>query len=183
MLWTGHEIYPVIDYVFLWPPSVTLTLQVGDRLLRWHIVSLLLLFLASVYKILRSIKKLGTGHEIYPVIDYVNLWPPSVTFTFEVGDRLLCMTHRLIIVTICDKYLQNPSIYKNVMDRTRNIPCNRLCLSLTSKCDLDLAGRWPVVAMTYRVIIVTICGKCLQNPSICFCLFVYFILRLFPTVF
>jgi hypothetical protein len=26
----------------------------------------------------------------------------------------------------CGKYLQNPLIYEHVMDRTQNIPCNRL---------------------------------------------------------
>jgi hypothetical protein len=32
-LWTGHKIYPVTGYVNLLPPSLTLTLVVGDRLL------------------------------------------------------------------------------------------------------------------------------------------------------
>jgi hypothetical protein len=40
---------------------------------------------ASIYKILWSMKKLWTGHKIYPVTDYVNLWPPSVILTLEVG--------------------------------------------------------------------------------------------------
>jgi hypothetical protein len=55
--------------------------------------------------------------------------------------QVFCMTHRLIIVTICAKYLQNPLIYEKVMDRTQNIPYNRICLSLTSKCDLNIGGR------------------------------------------
>jgi hypothetical protein len=46
--------------------------------------------------------------------------------TLEVGVQVLCMTYRLIIVTICAKYFQNPLIYEEVMDRTQNIPYNRL---------------------------------------------------------
>jgi hypothetical protein len=52
--------------------------------------------------------KLWTGHEIYSVTNFVNLWSQSVTLTLEVGDRLLCMTHLIIIVSNCGKYLQNP---------------------------------------------------------------------------
>jgi hypothetical protein len=55
--------------------------------------------------------------------------------------QVLRMTHCLIIVTICDMYFQIPLIYEKVMDRTQNIPYNRLCKSLTSKCDLALGGR------------------------------------------
>jgi hypothetical protein len=29
-LWTGHKIYQGTDYVSIWPPSLTLTLKVGD---------------------------------------------------------------------------------------------------------------------------------------------------------
>jgi hypothetical protein len=84
--------------------------------------------------------------QIYPVIDYVNLWPPSVTLTLEVGDRLLRMTHRLIIVNNWGKYLQNPFKDKKVMDRTRHIPLNRQCWPWMSKCDLDLWVRGLLVA-------------------------------------
>jgi citrate synthase len=48
---TGHKIYSLKDYVNLWPPSVTLTLEVGDLLSAWHIVSLLWTIVASIYKI------------------------------------------------------------------------------------------------------------------------------------
>jgi hypothetical protein len=89
--------------------------------------------------------KLWTGHKKYPVTDYVNLWPPSVTLTLEVGDQLLRMTHRLIIVNNCGKYLQNPFKDKKVMDLTRHIPSNRQCWPWMSKCDLDLGGRGLVV--------------------------------------
>jgi hypothetical protein len=65
----------------------------------------------------------------------------SVTLNLEVGMQVLRMTHRLIIVTTCGKYLQNPLIYEKVMDWTQNIPFNRLCKSLTSTCDIDLWGR------------------------------------------
>jgi hypothetical protein len=71
--------------------------------------------------------------------------------------QVLGMTHCLIIVTICGKYLQNPLIFEKVMDQTQNIPCNRLCESLTSKCD-------RLLRMTHRLIIVINCGKYLQNP-------------------
>jgi hypothetical protein len=45
----------------------------------------------------------------------------------EVGDRFLHMTHRVIIVSNCGKYLQNPFRDKKVMDRTQHIPSNRQC--------------------------------------------------------
>jgi hypothetical protein len=90
--------------------------------------------------------KLWTGHEIYPVTDYVNLWRPSVTLTLEVGDRLLRMTHLFIIVSNCGKYLQNPFKNKKVIDRTRHIPSNRQCWPSMSKCNLDPWGRGLVDA-------------------------------------
>jgi hypothetical protein len=90
--------------------------------------------------------KLWTGHEIYPVTGYVNLWPPIVTLTLEVGDRLLLMTHLPIIVSNCGKYLQNPFKDKKVMDRTRHIPSNRQCWPWMSKFNLDPGGRGLVFA-------------------------------------
>jgi hypothetical protein len=86
-------------------------------------------------------KRLWTRHKIYPVTDYVNLWPLNVTLTLVVGDRLLRMTHCLIIVNNCGKYLQNPFKDKKVLDRTRHIPSNRQCWPWMSKCDLDHGGR------------------------------------------
>jgi hypothetical protein len=90
--------------------------------------------------------KLWTGYEIYPVTDYVNIWPQSVTLTLKVGDWFLRMTHRLNIVNNYGKYLQNPFIDKKVMDRKRHIPSNRRCWPWMSKCDLDPEGRGLVVA-------------------------------------
>jgi hypothetical protein len=58
--------------------------------------------------------------------------------------QVLCMRYRLIIVTICAKYFQNPLNYEEVIDQTQNIPYNRLCQSLTSKC--DLGGKDPCFA-------------------------------------
>jgi hypothetical protein len=69
-----------------------------------------------------------------------------VTLTLEVGERLLRMTHCLIIVNNCGKNLQNPFKDKKVMDRTRHIPSNRQCWHWMSKCDLDIEGRGLVVA-------------------------------------
>jgi hypothetical protein len=43
----------------------------------------------------------------------------------EVGVQVLRMTYRLIIVTICAKYFQNPLNYEE--DLTQNIPYYRLC--------------------------------------------------------
>jgi hypothetical protein len=40
-----------------------------------------------------KLKRLWTRHKIYPVIDYVNILPPSVTLVLKVGDRLLRMTN------------------------------------------------------------------------------------------
>jgi hypothetical protein len=52
--------------------------------------------------------------------------PLSVTLTLEVEIPVLRMTHCLIIVTICANYFQNPLISEKVMNRTQNIPYNRL---------------------------------------------------------
>jgi hypothetical protein len=91
-------------------------------------------------------EKLMDRTQYLPCNRLVNLWPPSVTLTLEVGNRLLCMAHRLIIVNNCGKYLQNPFKDKKVMDRTRHIPSNRQCSLWMSKCDLDLGGKGLVVA-------------------------------------
>jgi hypothetical protein len=73
-----------------------------------------------------------------------------VTLTFEVGVQVVCMTYRLINITICTKYFQNPLNYEEVIDRTQNIPYDRLCQSLTSKC--DLGGRDPCFALDIIII-------------------------------
>jgi hypothetical protein len=40
--------------------------------------------------------------------------------------QVLYWTYHLIIVTICAKLFQNPLNYEEVLDRTQNIPYNRL---------------------------------------------------------
>jgi hypothetical protein len=97
------------------------------------------------FKISWYVKQLWTGHKIYSVTDYVNLWHSTVTLTLNVEGWLLHMTHRPIIVNICAKYFQNRSMDKTVMGRTRHIPSKRQCWPLITKCDLDLEDRDPVV--------------------------------------
>jgi hypothetical protein len=115
----GPDTKYITDYVNLWPPSVTLNLEAGDRFWAWHIVSLLLTIAASIYKIPSKIRKLWTGHVINPQIDSVDLEWASATLTLEVEVWLLSMTHRLIITNICAKLFQIPLINDKVMDRTR----------------------------------------------------------------
>jgi hypothetical protein len=55
----------------------------------WHIISLLWTIVASIYKIPSKIRKLWTGHNIYPQIDNVDLEWASATLTMEVGVWLL----------------------------------------------------------------------------------------------
>jgi hypothetical protein len=86
-------------------------------------------------------KKVWTGHKIYPITDYVNFLALSVTLTLEVGKQVLHMKYHLIIVTIYAKCIQNPLIYEEVIYWTQNILYNSICLPLTSKCDLNLGGR------------------------------------------
>jgi hypothetical protein len=74
-------------------------------------------FVPNNFKIPWFMKKVWTGHKIYPVTDFVNIWPPSVTLILEEGHRLLCLTYRLIIVNICSKYFQKLFMDKKVMDR------------------------------------------------------------------
>jgi hypothetical protein len=59
--------------------------------------------------------------------------------------------------------IQNTLIYEEVMDGTQYIPYDRLCLLLTSKCNLELGGMVQVLYLTYRLIIVIICAKLFQN--------------------
>jgi hypothetical protein len=100
----GTQKYSVTDNVYLWPPKETLTLEVDGRSLRaCHIVSLLWTIVASIYKIRSMIRKLWTGHDIYPQIDNVDLEWANATLTLEVGVWLLRMTHRLIRTNICAK--------------------------------------------------------------------------------
>jgi hypothetical protein len=106
---TGHKIYPVTNYVNLWPPTVTLNLEVGD----WCVFALDTLsyyceIRPSILKILSLIRKLWTGHDINPQIDNVDLYSPSATSTLEVGVRLLRLTHRLIITNICANLFRIP---------------------------------------------------------------------------
>jgi hypothetical protein len=70
-------------------------------------------------------KVMDRTQNIYPLTDYVNIWPVIVTYTLEVCDRLLRITHRLIIEKNCGKYIQNPFKDKKVIDRTRQIPSKR----------------------------------------------------------
>jgi hypothetical protein len=115
-------------------------------------------FSRSIYKILWYMKKLWTGHKIYPVTDCVNIWFPSVTLTLEVGDQLLRMAHHLIIVKNSGKYLQNPFKYKKVMDRTRHLPSNRQCWPWASAI-LTLEVGICLLRMTHRLIITNIYAK------------------------
>jgi hypothetical protein len=64
-------------------------------------------------------KKLWTGHKIYPITDFVDLFTPSVTLTLDVGLQVLYMTYHLIIVTVCANYFQNPLIFEKVIDQTQ----------------------------------------------------------------
>jgi hypothetical protein len=83
------------------------TLKVGMQVLRMtH--RLKIVTICGKY-LQNSMKKLWTGHKIYPVTDYDNLLPQKVALTLEVGNQLLRMTYRLIIVSNCGKYLQIPS--------------------------------------------------------------------------
>jgi hypothetical protein len=79
---------------------------------------------------------------------------------------LLRMTHCLIIVNNCGKYLQNPFKDKKVMDRTRHIPWNRQYWPWMSKCDLDPGGRGLVVAHDTWSYHNKICAKLFQIPLI-----------------
>jgi hypothetical protein len=62
----------------------------------------------------------------------------------------------------CDylcQIIQNSLNYEEVLDRKQNMPYNRLCIALTSKCDLEPGGRGLVLRMTHRLIISNICAK------------------------
>jgi hypothetical protein len=111
-LWTRHNIYSITDYVDLWPPSVTLTLEVGDWLCALHIVALLWTIVASIYKI--PSKVLSYGPDTTCTLKYTML-------TLEVRVWLLRLTHCLIITNICAKLFQIPLINDKVMEWTRNV--------------------------------------------------------------
>jgi hypothetical protein len=73
-------------------------------------------------KIIRCMTKLQSGHEcvyLFTLIDNVKFQNDSVTLTFEVGTWFLDTTHRLLVVDICAKLFQNPSMYDKVTVWTR----------------------------------------------------------------
>jgi hypothetical protein len=61
------------------------------------------------------------GHKIYPKTDCYFLLQ-GVTLHLEVGLQVLRMTHRLIIVSVCGKYLQNPLIYEKIWTHNKIYP-------------------------------------------------------------
>jgi hypothetical protein len=91
----------------------------------------------SIFKILWYLKKLWTRHKIYPLTDYVNLWPPSVTLALN------CCTWHIVSLlwTIMASIYKIPQKMKTVMVQTRHIPSNRQCWPWMSKFDLDRGGR------------------------------------------
>jgi hypothetical protein len=120
--------------------SATSTLEVGVWLLRMTHRLIIINICDKLFQIPLINDKLWTGHEIYPVTDYVNILPPSVTLTLEVGDQF-CAWHivRLLFTIMA-------SIYKIPSSRTRHIPSNRQCWPWMSKCELDPGGKGLVVA-------------------------------------
>jgi hypothetical protein len=56
---------------------------------------------------------------IYSNCDNVKLQNDRVTLTFEVGTWFLDTTHCLVVVDICAKLFQNPSMYDKVTVRAR----------------------------------------------------------------
>jgi hypothetical protein len=102
-LWTAYKIYPLKNYVKLWPLSVALTLVKRSGCCAWNIVKLFSTLMPIIFKIPWRMKRLCTGNKIYPLTDYVNLWRPTETLIFEKDDWCLRMTHRLMIVNICAK--------------------------------------------------------------------------------
>jgi hypothetical protein len=85
---------------------VTLTLKVGKWLFGMTQRLIFVNIVLSAFK--KSIH--GTGFDIYPQIDNVDIKSQGVTLTLEVGVRLLRMTHNLIISITCAKLLQIPLI-------------------------------------------------------------------------
>jgi hypothetical protein len=87
--------------------------------------------------IYEKIRKLWTGHDIYPQIDNVDYEWAIATLTLVVGVWLLHTKNRLIITNICAKFFQTPLMNDKVMVRTR-------------KCDGRMDGRsnilglWPI---------------------------------------
>jgi hypothetical protein len=145
MLWTGHKNIPYNRLCKILTSKWDLDLGGRDAGVAHDILSCYSDYLCLVFwQFLWFMKKLWTGHKKYPITDYVNLWPPSVTLTLEVGDRLLRMTHCLIIV----------------------INCGKFWWPWMSKCDLTLeVGVW-LLRMTHGLIITNISAKLFQNPLI-----------------
>jgi hypothetical protein len=89
-----------------------------------------------------------------------------VTLTLDVGLQVLDLTYHLITVTICAKLFQNLLNYEEVLDRTQDIPYNRLCYFFSLSVTLTLEVGMQVLRMAHCLIIVTICAKYFQNPLI-----------------
>jgi hypothetical protein len=72
---------------------------------------------------------------IYSNCDNVKLQNDSVTLTFEVSMWFLDAAHRLVVVDICAKLFQNPSMCDKVTVRTRK-KWGRT--DLDRRCDINI---------------------------------------------
>jgi hypothetical protein len=120
------------------------------------------------FKTFWTMKKLWTGHKLYPLTYYmyIKLWPPSVTLTLEVGVCVFCITHCLIIVNVCKEvFLKSLDVWISY-GLNRTYTPSRQCWPFSPRVTLNLEKGAMVLRMTHRVIKTNICAKLFQFPLV-----------------
>lgn len=92
----------------------------------------------------------------------LDIWPPSVILTLQVHTWFLHMTHRIMVVNISAKNIQNPSRKDKVMKWTQ---IKDPIFDIWTLCDLDLGVQTWFLNITHYLIVVKISAKLPQNPS------------------
>ena len=102
----------------IWPLSVTLTFHIGPWVLYATRLLMTLNILTKFYEATTITYQVlaRTSHKM-PIFD---LWPLSVTLTFDIGPRVLYATRLLMTLNNLTKFYEDTTITYQVMARTRS---------------------------------------------------------------
>ena len=122
---------------YLWPLSVTLTFDIGPWVLYATRLLMTLNNLTKFYEDTTiTYQVMARTSQKMPIFD---LWPLSVTLTFDIGPWVLYATRLLMTTEQFDKVLWRYN--NNLSSYGPDKPENAHFWPLTSKCDLDLWHR------------------------------------------
>ena len=111
MAWTSQKM-PIFDN---WPLTVTLTFDIGSRVLYATHLLMTLNNLTKFYEVTTITYQVmaRTSHKM-PIFD---LWPRSVTLTFDIGPRIIYATRLLMTLNNLTKFYEATTITYQVMAR------------------------------------------------------------------